>query len=70
MAQSMQEFGVDPQTGLVQYNGMLGKLVGLEQNIQNVKKEKKENGTRTEEHIIRRGWINGGRGQTFLDLIQ
>ena len=62
MAQAMQEFGVDPQTGMapIQWNAWETNWSGTEYSKR--KKKRKEKSTRTEEHIIRRGWINGGRG--------
>ena len=62
MAQAMQEFGVDPQTGLapIQWESWETDWVGTEQVDR--KENREEHSSITEEHIIRRGWINGGRG--------
>ncbi len=62
MAQAMQEFGVDPQTGLspIQWNSWETSWVGTDYSDR--KERRQTSSTVTEEHIIRRGWINGGRG--------
>ena len=62
MAQAMQEFGVDPQTGLapIQWNSWETSWVGTD--TADRKARRQETSDVTEEHIIRRGWINGGRG--------
>ena len=61
MAQAMQEFGVDPQTGLAptQWNSWETTWVGQEQVDR--KQQRQETSTVTEEEIIKAGWINGGR---------
>ena len=62
MAQAMQEFGVDPQTGLapIQWNSWETNWSGTDHSDR--KSRRRTSSTRQEEHIIRRGWINGGRG--------
>ena len=62
MAQAMQEFGVDPQTGLapIQWNSWETDWVGQEQVDR--KEERTETITTSEEEIIKAGWINGGGG--------
>ena len=62
MAQAMQEFGVDPQTGLapIQWNSWETNWVGQEQSDR--KERETESSTVTEEEIIKAGWINGGSG--------
>ena len=62
MAQAMQEFGVDPQTGLgpITWNAWEHSWTGTD--FADRKEERIEKTEVTEEHIIRRGWINGGRG--------
>ena len=64
MAQAMQELELIHKLDYHQYNGILGKLVGLEQIIRIVKKEDRPQAV-TEEHIIRRGWINGSWNKHF-----
>ena len=62
MAQAMQEFGVDPQTGLspIQWNSWETSWIGTDYSDR--KERRQTSSSVTEEHILRRGWINGGRG--------
>ena len=62
MAQAMQEFGVDPQTGLapIQWNSWETDWVGQEQVDR--KEERTETSTTSVEEIVKAGWINGGGG--------
>ena len=61
MAQAMQEFGVDPQTGMAptQWNGWETNWSG--QRTADRKQQRQETSTTTTEEIIKAGWINGGR---------
>ena len=63
MAQAMQEFGVDPQTGLapIQWNSWETEWSWSRTLDRKTKKERNKQKT-TEEEIIKAGWINGGRG--------
>ena len=62
MAQAMQEFGVDMQTGMapIQWNAWETNWSG--QDFSERKIQRTESTTVTEEEIIKAGWINGGRG--------
>jgi len=62
MAQAMQEFGVDPQTGMapIQWNSWETNWSG--QDFSERKVNRTETSTVTEEEIIKAGWINGGSG--------
>ena len=62
MAQAMQEFGVDPQTGMapIQWNSWETNWSG--QDFSERKRNRTETSTTTEEEIIKAGWINGGSG--------
>jgi len=62
MAQAMQEFGVDPQTGLAptQWNSWETQWSGQEQIDR--KQRRQETSSTTVEEIIKAGWINGGSG--------
>ena len=62
MAQAMQEFGVDPQTGMapIQWNSWETNWSG--QDFSERKRNRTETSSTTEEEIIKAGWINGGRG--------
>ena len=62
MAQAMQEFGVDPQTGLAptQWNSWETQWIGQEQIDR--KQRRQETSSTTHEEIIKAGWINGGDG--------
>jgi len=64
MAQAMQQFGVDPQTGLapIQWNAWETNWAGEIIADRKERRERIDNVVETNEHIIRRGWINGGRG--------
>ena len=70
MAQAMQEFGVDPQTGLspIQWNAWETTWTGKE--FDDRKEQRKEvTGTSTEEEIIKAGWINGGSGVNHSQMV-
>ena len=62
MAQAMQEFGVDPQTGMapIQWNSWETNWSG--QDFSERKVNRTEASSVTEEEIIKAGWINGGSG--------
>ena len=62
MEQAMQEFGVDPQTGMapIQWNSWETNWSG--QDFSERKQNRTETSTTTEEEIIKAGWINGGSG--------
>ena len=62
MAQAMQEFGVDPQTGMapIQWNAWETTWSG--QEFTDRKEQRQESSTTTKEEIIKAGWINGGSG--------
>ena len=63
MAQAMQEFGVDPQTGLapIQWNAWETNWVG-EVTAERKERRIEEDIIETNEQIIKAGWINGGGG--------
>jgi len=62
MAQAMQEFGVDPQTGMapIQWNAWETTWAG--QDFSDRKEHRVEVGKTVKEEIIKAGWINGGNG--------
>ena len=62
MAQAMQEFGVDSQTGMapIQWNSWETNWSGVDQSDR--KARRTEVSSVTEEEIIKAGWINGGSG--------
>ena len=62
MAQAMQQFGVDPQTGLqpIQWNAWETSWTG--QEITDRKERRTEVQSSEKEEIIKAGWINGGSG--------
>ena len=62
MAQAMQEFGLDPQTGMapIQWNSWETNWSG--QDFSERKVNRTETSSVTEEEIIKAGWINGGSG--------
>ena len=63
MAQAMQEFGVDPQTGMApaQWNSWETSWAGEEQ-IDRKQQREEDVVTESVEEIIKAGWINGGGG--------
>ena len=63
MAQAMQEFGVDPQTGLapIQWNAWETNWAG-EVTVERKERRIEEDIIETNEQIIKAGWINGGGG--------
>ena len=62
MAQAMQEFGVDPQTGMapIQWNSWETQWSGTDFTERT--RNRQESSSVTEEEIIKAGWINGGSG--------
>ena len=62
MAQAMQEFGVDPQTGMapIQWNAWETTWSG--EQFSDRREQRIETSTVSEEEIIKAGWINGGNG--------
>ena len=70
MAQAMQEFGVDPQTGLspIQWNSWETTWTGKE--FDDRKEQRKETNVGPEqEEIIKAGWINGGSGVNHSQMV-
>ena len=68
MAQAMQEFGVDPQTGLapIQWNSWETDWVGTEHADR--KEQYTETSMTSVEEITKAGWINGGRGTNYSTM--
>ena len=69
MAQAMQEFGLDPQTGMspIQWNAWETTWTG--QEFSDRKEQRQEVSSVTEEEIIKAGWINGGDGVNHSQLV-
>ncbi len=69
MAQAMQEFGVDPQTGLspIQWNSW--ETVWTGKDFSDRKERRKEKKKKKHEEIIKAGWINGGSGVNHSQIV-
>ncbi len=69
MAQAMQEFGVDPQTGMapIQWNSWETNWSGTEQSDR--KERRKKRSEASHEEIIKAGWINGGRSVNHSQMV-
>ena len=69
MAQAMQEFGVDPQTGMapIQWNAWETNWSGTEQSDR--KNARQERSQASHEEIIKAGWINGGRSVNHSQMV-
>ncbi len=69
MAQAMQEFGVDPQTGMapIQWNSWETNWSGTEQSDR--KDNRTERSQASHEEIIKAGWINGGRSVNHSQMV-
>jgi len=70
MAQAMQEFGVDPQTGMapIQWNSWETNWSGQEQSDRKERRVKKS--SKEHEEIIKAGWINGGRSVNHSQMVK
>jgi len=62
MAQAMQEFGVDPQTGMAPIQWNAWETVWAGEDFSDRKEHRMEIGQTVKEEIIKAGWINGGDG--------
>ena len=69
MAQAMQEFGVDPQTGMapIQWNAWETNWSGTEQSDR--KENRNQRSQASHEEIIKAGWINGGRSVNHSQMV-
>ena len=69
MAQAMQEFGVDPQTGIppIQWNAWETNWSGTEQSDR--KERRQQRSQASHEEIIKAGWINGGRSVNHSQMV-
>jgi len=70
MAQAMQEFGVDPQTGMspIQWEPWETNWVG--QDVVNRTEQFAESTSVEHEEIIKAGWINGGRSVNHSQMVE
>ena len=70
MAQAMEQFGVDPQTGMapIQWGAWETTWTGQEFSDRKVQRQETATGAEKEE-IIKAGWINGGGGVNHSQMV-
>ncbi len=67
MAQAMQEFGVDPQTGMAPIQWNAWETVWSGEEFSDRTRRRRESSSATHEEIIKAGWMNGGSGPSLLN---